>query len=198
MFHFPDTKSTTAVKSNYDKNTYNYGYFNNKKSDHDMRLSNNIYNKKIFLNYDLGNLKNNFQEVNRLLLAKEFCGFNHETTTSELKQLKNKVLYLPEYLKKEYFIRPVEFKLFDEEKLNKILSAYPYKIEFISEKELEDKILNNEDIYYLKFGFEYRYFHVINGKTGAIVYQNYSNGMMKTNLTQSDFKDLVKAINKQK
>ena len=56
----------------------------------------------------------------------------------------------------------------------------------------------NEDIYYLKFGFEYRYFHVINGKTGAIVYQNYSNGMMKTNLTQSDFKDLAKAINKQK
>ena len=51
MFHFPDTKDTTAVKSNYDKNTYNYGYFNNKKSDHDMRLSNNIYNKKIFLNY---------------------------------------------------------------------------------------------------------------------------------------------------
>ena len=72
------------------------------------------------------------------------------------------------------------------------------QIEFISEKELEDKILKNEDIYYLKFGFEYRYFHVINGKTGAIVYQNYSNGMMKTNLTQSDFKDLVKAINKQK
>ena len=33
-----------------------------------------------------------------------------------------------------------------EEKLNKILSAYPYKIEFISEKELEDKILNNEEI----------------------------------------------------
>ena len=58
--------------------------------------------------------------------------------------------------------------------------------------------MKNEDIYYLKFGFEYRYIHVINGKTGAIVYQNYSNGMMKTNLTQSDLKDLAKAINKQK
>ena len=50
----------------------------------------------------------------------------------------------------------------------------------------------------LPFSTCIEHIHVINGKTGAIVYQNYSNGMMKTNLTQSDFKDLVKAINKQK
>ena len=50
----------------------------------------------------------------------------------------------------------------------------------------------------LPFSTCIEHIHVINGKTGAIFYQNYSNGMMKTNLTQSDFKDLAKAINKQK
>mgnify|MGYP006202105835 CR=1 FL=1 len=39
-----------------------------------MRLSNNIYNKKIFLNYDLGILKNNFQKS--ILFLVDFFKFD--------------------------------------------------------------------------------------------------------------------------
>lgn len=177
---------------------YNYSYFKTDKTEFEENVSNKIYNENVFHNYNLVMLKNNFQEVNRLLLAKQFCSFNDELSTTDIKQLKKKVLYLPEYLKKEYFTNPIEYKDYSDEKINKILSVYPYDIAFISEKELETKRLNNEEFYYLNFGYRLRYFQIINGKSGVIVYKNYSNGPMKANLKESDFKDLAKAINKQK
>jgi hypothetical protein len=63
---------------------------------------------------------------------------------------------------------------------------------------LETKILNNEEFYYLNFGYYLRYFQIVNSKTGEVIYKVYPNGMMKANLKESDFKDLAKAINKQK
>lgn len=196
IYNLTDTKFTSGVRLPSFNTSHNYGYFNNKKSEFEAKMSNKIYDEKVFHNYNLGTLKNNFQEVNKLLLAKQFCSFNDKLSTKEIKQLKNKVLYLPEYLKKEYFTKPIEYKNYSDEKMKKILSAYPYKIEFISENELETKILNNEEFYYLNFGYRLRFFQVINSKTGDVIYKVYPNGMMKANLKESDFKDLTKAINK--
>ena len=42
------------------------------------------------------------------------------------------------------------------------------------------------------------FFQIVNSKTGEVIYKVYPNGMMKANLKESDFKDLAKAINKQK
>lgn len=196
IYNLTDSKFTSGVRMPSFKTSYNYGYFSKEKSDFESEISKKIYYERVFHNYNLGTLKNNFQEVNRLLLAKQFCSFNDELITPEIKQLKKQVLYLPDYLKKEYFTKPIEYKDYSEEKWNKIISAYVYKIEFISEKELETKILNNEEFYYLNFGYRLRYFQIINGKSGVIVYKNYSNGPMKANLKESDFKDLAKAINK--
>lgn len=196
IYNFTDSKFISGVRMPSFKTSYNYGYFSKEKSDFESEISKKIYNEKVFHNYNLGILKNNFQEVNRLLLAKKFYSFNEELSTSEIKQLKNKVLYLPEYLKKEYFTKPIEYKDYSDEKMKKILSAYPYKIEFISENELETKMLNNEEFYYLNFGYRLRFFQVINSKTGNVIYKVYPNGMMKANLKESDFKDLTKAIKK--
>lgn len=175
-----------------------YSYFNNEKSKDGIKISNKIYNENVFHNYNLGMLKNNIQNINRLLLNQVFCSFDEEVVSPDVKQLKKQILYLPDYLKKEYHTKPIEYKEYSKEKLDKILSPYPYKIEFISEKELETKILNNEEFYYLNFGYHLRYFQIVNSKTGDVIYKVYPNGMMKANLKESDFKDLVKAINKQK
>ena len=113
-----------------------------------------------------------------------------------LEKIKKQTLYLPDYLKKEYHTKPIEYKEYSKEKLDKILSPYPYKIEFISVKEFETKILNNEEFYYLNFGYHLRYFQIVNSKTGEAIYKVYPNGMMKANLKECDFKDLTKAINK--
>lgn len=175
-----------------------YSYFNKEKSNEDIKISNKIYNEHVFHNYNLGMLKNNIQNINRLLLNQVFCSFDEESVTPEVKQLKKHILYLPEYLKMEYHTKPIEYKEYSKEKLDKILSPYPYKIEFISEKELETKFLNNEEFYYLNFGYYLRYFQIVNSKTGDVIYKIYPNGFWKSNLKDSDFKDLTKAISKQK
>lgn len=191
-----DRNSTTTNATGRD--FHSYSYFKSKKSKYEQMVSDKIHNENVFHNYNLVMLKNNFQNVQKLLSNKAFCGFYEESVSSEIKQLKKQTLYLPEHLKKEYHTKPIEYKEYSKEKLDKILSPYPYKIEFISEKELETKILNNEEFYYLNFGYHLRYFQIVNSKTGDVIYKVYPNGMMKANLKESDFKDLVKAINKQK
>lgn len=74
---------------------------------------------------------------------------------------------------------------------------YNYKYEVISDEELNNKILNNEELYYLRYvrmNAE-RFLQVVNSKTGEIIYRNYITGM-SYNIKSKDIKELNDKIKK--
>jgi hypothetical protein len=157
-----------------------------------------VYEKKSFKNYNLGTLKNYFQKVNELLSKEQFYWMYEADKLPEIKNLKTATLYIPDYNKIKY--RPV--KMADEDKsekdLTELFEDYPYKYEFISDKNLENKILNNEEIYYLRYVKvnSQKFFHIVNSKSGEVIYRDYDSGMSSYNIDNKDFKNLAKAIEK--
>ena len=77
----------------------------------------------------------------------------------------------------------------------KILKRFSKSI--ISDEELNNKILNNEELYYLRYvrmNAE-RFLQVVNSKTGEIIYRNYITGM-SYNIKSKDIKELNDKIKK--
>lgn len=97
----------------------------------------------------------------------------------ELKKLTNNKLYIPSYMTIKYNGWTGKDSEGDDENIQKIFKKYDYKYEVISDEELNRKILNNEELYYLRYvrmNAE-RFLQVVNSKTGEIIYRNYITGL---------------------
>lgn len=153
-----------------------------------------MYTEDSFTNTNLGMLKNYFQLINSLLTKGEHCGLYDDFVNPEITKLKSNVLYIPEAYKMEYNPWKSTEKSRDEKDLKKLLEDYKYKYEFISDKDLEKKILNNEDIFYLRYVSMNgnKYIQVVNAKTGNPAYNFYGAGF-EYNIKDSDFKKISKA-----
>lgn len=154
-----------------------------------------VYDKPLFKTFTLGYLKNNFQEVNRLLKENQFVWlFDEMANTKALKSLKTSILYVPEILKIEYKPGKIEDIELSSEDVKKLMSKYKYKYEFISKDDLDNKILGNEDFYYLRYSRENAgsFIHVVNGKTGQVIYKEYVP--VRYNMKDKDFENLTKTI----
>lgn len=169
---------------------------NEKLSDYKKEMIDLVYDKNSFNNLTLGLLKNNLQQINNSISKEEFVWAYGESKSTEIKKLKTATLYLSENLKTRY--NPNKFR--DEEwktgELEKIVSKYKYTKEFISQAELDQKIKNAEDFFYLrlvKVNSE-KFVEVVNGKSGEVVYHNYETGMSEYNIKEKDFENLNKAI----
>lgn len=169
-----------------------------KLSDYRVSMRSRIYDKNTFKNYSIGMLKNYFQKINDLLNKESFYWMYEVDNTKEVKNLKTKTLYLPDYIKANYKPGKISDENKSEKDLKELFKDYKYKYEFISEDNLSTKISNNEEIYYLRNVRvnNQKFFQVVNSKTGEIVYRFYEAGMGTYNIDDKDFKNLAKAIDK--
>jgi hypothetical protein len=120
------------------------------------------YKDDVFHNYKLGFLKNYLQQMNELIEAEQHHIPYEDVRLPELKKLTQNTLYIPSYLA-------------DEISEPEVLGAYNYRYEIISDEELNTKILNNDELYYLSFNLasSLKWFEVINSKTGTVLYRNF-------------------------
>lgn len=159
------------------------------------KFYNEMYTEKSFSNLNLGMLKNYFQQINKFIDKSEHCGLYDDFVSPELQKLQTSVLYIPETYKNEYDPYKITEKTLSEKEIDELLTAYKYKHQFISETDLEKRILNNEEIYYLRYVSmnANKYLQIVNGKTGEPLYYFY--GIISYNLKDKDFKKIYKAIN---
>ncbi len=129
-----------------------------------------MYNEKSFYLYEPGYLRNFFQKISRLIENKEYyIDFYKNYDKPELKNLKTKTLYIPSYIKQIHTDYDIKFKP------EKIFKNYPYKYQFISDDELNKKILNGGTIYYLRFNAfqDTKYVDIVNARTGEIISHHF-------------------------
>lgn len=168
---------------------------NQKLKEYHKSMIELVYDKQMFKNYSLGYLKNNLQEVNRLIVENQFVWlFEDFSNIKVLKSLKNSILYVPEIVKIDYNPRKIEETDLSSDDVKKLMSKYKYKYDFISQSDLDTKILANEDFYYLRYSRENAgiFVHVVNGKTGQVIYKDYVP--VRYNMKDKDFENLTKAV----
>jgi hypothetical protein len=159
------------------------------------KIFNALYTGDVFFNYKLGFLKNYFQKINDLIKNEEVYWMYEDDYLPELKKLSNHKLYIPSYMTIKYN----GWKRQDSEKNDKnvedIFKKYDYQYEIISDEDLNNKILNNQELYYLRYvrmNAE-RFLQVVNSKTGEIIYRNYITGL-SYKIKSKHIKDLNKKI----
>lgn len=188
----------SGLHNNYENIYYAMNKFNYNSNENCLDL---VYNhKETFLNFDLGYLKNYLQKMNQLLVTQNsYWLYANDKITVEANNLKKSVLYIPDYLKNNYDPIVVEDKPFSDEDLKSIFSEYKYKFQFISSSDLNNKILNDEEVYYLRFVREdaEKFFQIVNSKTGEIVLRYYKpGGIFNYNIKDNDLKEIYKMISK--
>lgn len=152
----------------------------------------------VFHNYNPGFLKNYFQKVNALITEGTTYGLYGGGCTPEVKQLKNKTLYVPQYVGLKYnSLSRTETDKTEENKVA-LFKDYKYKFEYVDTATLSDRIMAGEEFYYLRYVMEnaQKYVQVVNSKTGEIVYKNYHP--MSYNLKEDNMEEIKNAIDKGK
>lgn len=117
----------------------------------------------------------------------------------EIGQVKYVTLYVPDYIMIR--VRANLKGIYDDgtHEVNELLKAYKLKYVVLTEKEMNEKLLNDEGFYYVKVSRSAvnRVVSVIDSRTGKIIYSWYyggSGGTIGGNSKPDDFKDLYKAI----
>ncbi len=136
-------------------------------------------------NFRLGYLKNFLQQMNKAIKQRVSIDIYDDIVEPELKNLKNKTLYIDENFK-----------------FNKIISEYSYDYKIVDYETIEEMIRdknNNSDFYYLvrnQIGYT-QVLTIVNGKTGEMIYQNKS--YTTSDIREKDIKKLnskIKKLNK--
>ncbi|WP_196889650.1 hypothetical protein [Aureivirga sp. CE67] len=160
-----------------------------------------IYNDDFALNNSLGFFKNNLQKFNSIIENEEQHSLYKKTIeSSELKKLTTETLYISKNGENHF----MDFKnrpsgpipsLEDMEKVFTNYYKFPYEI--IPHEDLDQKILNNEPFYYLRFSYDFNItlLQIVNAQTGDIIYSRHHLGTFYI-VHQDQVKDLSKAIKK--
>ncbi len=146
-----------------------------------------------FYNFDLGYIKNYFQELNsRLSNSENLVMEDGIEKKDKLKVLKNKTLFVPTWILKKYNALVASWgKTRTKEEL---FAKYNYPYEVIDNKSLNQKILKGEDFYYLmhtQFN-QKKIISIIHSIDGEIIYLKEDN--VSYNIKDSDLKTIAKLI----
>ncbi len=148
-----------------------------------------------FRNWGPGFLKNYIQNLMVLFNSgKEKSKYKESLNEKELAQVKNKTLYIPDYV----FIKFNKFNGNESEEFKEkdIFKDYPYTYKVLTTEELNKMILDEEaaPFYYLTYikSSTDKYISVVNSKTGEFVYSQYSAASY--NMKAGDVKDLAKKL----
>ncbi|WP_308994033.1 hypothetical protein QLS71_017635 [Mariniflexile litorale] len=144
-------------------------------------------------NFHLGYIKNYFQTLNNKLTDNESLKIRDEIKKKDkLKELKSKTLYVPNWLLKDY--STFKLKVTKVLKPEELFEDYKFEFKVLSNEELNSKILNKDEFYYLMhttYNGE-KVISIINSLTGEIIYSIVDNS---SNLIEkSDLKDINKLI----
>lgn len=144
-------------------------------------------------NYQLGYLKNYLQFINSRIEQKAIWFVPGHIQDERTKVLRNATLLIPDYIKSGTGIRNKPLENPDE-----LFEKYPFKYEWISSVELNNKILKGgtEDFYYLGYTQMNgeKLIVVTNGRTGEIIYKD--TAVMSFDIKSKDLKELASAIGK--
>lgn len=165
--------------------------------DYETKFSEIASSKNIFFNFRPGFLKNYFQKINNTISNNELYWLYGKDYLNEIKELKTQKLYMPEYFGFNFDpYRGVEY-FAGEEKIHTLMEKYKFDYKIISSKELNEKIMNKENIYYARYARinTERFIQVVNALTGEIIYRDYFTGL-SYNLKPKNFKRLNKTIEK--
>lgn len=158
-------------------------------------IVNSMYNDDVFYNYKPGFLKNYFQKINNLLLDEETYWLYKTDFTSEIKNLSTQKLYIPSYLTIKYNAwRGTDSPEYDNDVLE-VFKTYDYEYEILSDQDISDKIIQNEEFYYLRYvrmNAE-RFLQIVNSKTGEVIYRFYTTGF-GYKITDKHIKEINKKI----
>ncbi len=147
-----------------------------------------------FYNYDIGYVKNYFQELNRRLKNSENLKIEEGIEKKDrLKALSNNVLYVPEWSLKKYNAMAATFG--KTRTAGELFGKYEHEYKLVANDELNSKIVKGDDFYYLmhtQFN-QKRIISVIHSTTGEIIYLDEDGGY---NIKESDIKKLSKLIEK--
>lgn len=145
-------------------------------------------------NWGPGILKNYIQTLMRYLnKGEEHKLYSEILNAEEVKNLKNEVLYVPEYVL-------LKFNKFNGDETKKhtekdIFKDYKLPYKLLSIEELNKKILEDEKrfyyLIYIKSSTD-KFISVINSQTGELVYSAYTG--VSYNIKSDDLKDLHKKV----
>jgi len=166
-------------------------------SEDDKKIAVALYSEDVFYNYKPGLLKNYFQKINNLIKNEEGYWMYKKEYLPELKELAKRKLYIPAYLGIKYDAWKANDKKKNEDYFKQIFKDYDYQYEKISDEDLSNRILDNQDFYYLRFVRmnSEKFVQVVNSKTGEIIYRDYIPGF-SYNLKSKHIKNLNKKIKK--
>ena len=147
-----------------------------------------------FRNWGLGYLKNYLQEFQRLISLKNNVALTKSKHNElQLSFLKNKILFVPEYLFTKFDHKTGSEEDFVDEIW--LFENYAGKYKVLSSKELNNKILTDKHpFYYLQYvkSGSNKFVYIVNSHTGEIVYHKQSN--RSYNLEQKDIDRITEKI----
>ncbi|WP_196889653.1 hypothetical protein [Aureivirga sp. CE67] len=162
-----------------------------------------VYNDEIATNNSLGFFKNNMQKINALIQKEErYWLYDTDSKDSELKKLATGTLYVPDNIKQYFRMMKNRKDPSAEAQLKKMKDgfekAYPYKYEIIEPAKLDQMILDEKPIYYLRFAFVngQKFIHVVNAQTGEVVFRKYKKASLSFSLKEKHIKAISKAVKK--
>ena len=144
-------------------------------------------------NFHLGYIKNYFQTLNNKLNKNQSLKIRDEIKNKDkLKELKSKTLYVPNWLLKDY--STFKLKVTKVLKPEELFEDYKYEFKVLTNNELNAKILNKDEFYYLMhttYNGE-KVVSIINSLTGQIIYSIVDNS--SNLIKKSDLKNISKLI----
>lgn len=159
-------------------------------------IAEKMYTNSAFHNFSPALLKNYLQRVNALIKSKTEIDIKDDIDAPALAKLKTKTLYIPEF--STIYIDPYRGQeKVDKEEAEDALKGYDYDYKFITDNELNQKILNGEDIYYLRYVRfnSTKIMEVVNAASGDVIYKEDYTGL-KYNLKKKHYRKLSKAVKK--
>ena len=137
------------------------------------------YTKETFYDFKIGFFKNGIQKINSQLLKEEPYNLYQSDHLSEIKNLADKKLYVPEYIGIQFNGMRETHRGKQKSHIEELFKNYNYQYTIINCDDLSNKIMGNEIDYYIKYTRinTQRFLNVVNAKTGEIVYRNHMPGL---------------------
>jgi len=160
-------------------------------------FSEDIYNEDRIYNWNEVTVLNFVKLVDDHFRKKKGLAFYEKYyTDKQLKRLKRKTLYVPEYVLRKF--NPVHRTEDEVHNAEDLFSGYSYKYKVVSNQELLELYLNSEKSFYYLYTVKSCnkvLINIINGKTGEVIYSDYPD-LFSYNLKSKKLKQLIKRIDK--
>jgi len=159
-------------------------------------LNTKWFTDDVYFTYNRGFLKNYLQKINELITNNQSFWMYKSYSKPKLKELTKRILYIPMYVTSKFNALKGEDGKVENKEILELLKIYKYKYKIIDDEILSDKIIDNEDIYYLRYSriVTERFIEIVNAKTGEVVYKEYKAGLLNYNIKEKNIKSLNKAI----